>query len=657
MSANEHIESVVLELIRPGPTHGQLLSPLTSYLALCGDDSPVTLQINFEHWRLLNRLERLRYTTRDGRRGMTAVPDSSRESEVAELGRDVGAIFAAIPTLGRELGRAAGQGSRLVHLRMVISGSELSLLPFELLISPTGYPGTGRPLLLQPQTPIVITREVRRGDDSNPVKWNHKPRILFISAAPGNMHVPTREHVQALRRVIEPWVWWADDPKERLAFVREHLTVLTDATIGKIQGECAKHSYTHVHILAHGGSYPDSGQTRYGLVLCDDDKPGAALVVDGERLAEALHVKLANTSGSSNPVLVSLATCDAGNVGSVVAPGGSIAHDLHAHGVPWVFASQFPLTKRGSVKLTEHLYGGLLDGQDPRLLLERLRLNLHVTRRHDHDWASLVAYASAPENLRADVEMFRSHQHQRAIDVDLNRANHYQDVADKAIKNEDMESAAKLQGEFQDALARARTRIRRWKDQLPQGEEDWAMQARVECFGVEGATEKKLAQCYHDAGKKNQADGALRASLAAYGDALQAKPNAHWPATQHLALSAILDQGENPDRWTNIREIAKGQLVVAQGQDKAWAHGTLAELELLSVYHVPARSSAEEVTAEVTQHCEEIRRIVGWDDFAVLSTRRQFQRYVSWWKKDVWSDIASAAVACLTRESGADSSD
>ena len=259
---------------------------------------------------------------------------------------------------------------------------------------------------------------------------------------------------------------WTDDPKDRLAFVREHLTILTDATIGKIRGECEKNSYTHVHILAHGGSYVDSGQTRYGLVLCDDDKQGAAFVVDGVRLAEALHVKFANASGCSCPVVVSLATCDAGNVGSVVAPGGSIAHDLHAHDVPWVFASQFPLTKRGSVKFTEHLYGGLLDGQDPRKLLRRLRLSLHVTRRHDHDWASLVAYASTPEDLEAKVEMFRSHQNQRAIDTVLHRADYYQRVADEAIKNNDKESEAKLRGEFQDALASARTRIRRWKDQL-----------------------------------------------------------------------------------------------------------------------------------------------------------------------------------------------
>jgi hypothetical protein len=357
----------------PGPAHGQLLSPLTPYLALCGDESPVTLHIDFEHWRLLNRLERLRYPTPDPA-GMAGVPDSSRESELEQLGRDVGEILAAIPTLGRELGRAAGQGSGLVHLRLLISGSELSLLPFELVISPVGYPGAGRPLLLQPQTPIIVTRQARRGVHEQPLRWNRSPRILFVSATPAELHVPAREHVQAL------------------------------------------------------------------------------------------HTKLASTRGHSAPSVVSLATCDAGNVGSVVAPGSSIAHELHLYNVPWVFASQFPLTKRGSVGFVRQLYDGLPWGEDPRRLLLHLRRTLHVQRRRDHDWGSLVAYASTPADLDREVQMFRSWQYQMAIDTDRDRADQFQHKA--------------------------------------------------------------------EAGRTEEEDKALRASLAAYRDALRAKSDNHWAAIE-----------------------------------------------------------------------------------------------------------------------------
>jgi hypothetical protein len=36
------------------------------------------------------------------------------------------------------------------------------------------------------------------------------------------------------------------------------------------------------------------------------------------------------------------ATCDSGHAGSVTSPVGSIAHALHAGGILWVIASQFP---------------------------------------------------------------------------------------------------------------------------------------------------------------------------------------------------------------------------------------------------------------------------------------------------------------------------
>jgi hypothetical protein len=43
------IRSVKLEFLRPGPAHNQLLSPLTPYVAVCGDDGSVTVNMPFEH--------------------------------------------------------------------------------------------------------------------------------------------------------------------------------------------------------------------------------------------------------------------------------------------------------------------------------------------------------------------------------------------------------------------------------------------------------------------------------------------------------------------------------------------------------------------------------------------------------------------------------
>ncbi len=43
----KRIHEVTLELVRPGPPHNQLLSPLTPYMALCGDGSPITFHIDW----------------------------------------------------------------------------------------------------------------------------------------------------------------------------------------------------------------------------------------------------------------------------------------------------------------------------------------------------------------------------------------------------------------------------------------------------------------------------------------------------------------------------------------------------------------------------------------------------------------------------------
>ena len=39
------MRTITLELLRHGPTHNQLLSPLTQYLALCQNHSAVTVRV------------------------------------------------------------------------------------------------------------------------------------------------------------------------------------------------------------------------------------------------------------------------------------------------------------------------------------------------------------------------------------------------------------------------------------------------------------------------------------------------------------------------------------------------------------------------------------------------------------------------------------
>jgi len=192
------IQQVKLEFLRPGPAHNQLLSPLTPYIALCGDEGPVTVQMPFEHRQLLMRLRRLRYES-----AKNPALDEQRQAEVRDMGEAIGKVFSQVPALLSALGDAGGETGKLVHLSLSLSGFELGLIPFELAVSMDGFPGSGSPLFLQTRTPISITREIRRGSPL-PIKWNRPRRIRFGFAEPDGLMVPAQAPLNALRLAIEP---------------------------------------------------------------------------------------------------------------------------------------------------------------------------------------------------------------------------------------------------------------------------------------------------------------------------------------------------------------------------------------------------------------------------------------------------------------------
>ena len=275
------IHDIKLEFLRYGPAHNQLLSPLTPYMALCGADGPVSVHLPFEHGELLTRLNRLRYEI-DGH----AVAASQREAELQELGKAIARVLAEVPALVSELRAARADKSRLVNIRLVISAYELGLVPFEATMAPADTSGSGLPLLLRTLT--NMTREIRRGQPLN-VEWNRVPKILFAFASPpGLPPVPAQDHLEALRRAIDPWIKITEDEDKRIADVRDKVTVLENATARQISEACQANDYTHVHILAHGGPMPNSDNRRFGLVLCQEDDVGGHVVVDGQSLAMAV---------------------------------------------------------------------------------------------------------------------------------------------------------------------------------------------------------------------------------------------------------------------------------------------------------------------------------------------------------------------------------
>ncbi|WP_300443278.1 CHAT domain-containing protein [Zoogloea sp.] len=658
--------SVKLEFLRPGPAHNQLLSPLTPYVAVCGDDGSVTVNMPFEHRELLIRLKRLRYEN-----GVDPARDEQRQAEVRGMGEAIGQVIGQVPALLSALSSAQSAGEPLVHLRLVLSPSELGMVPFEMAIAPNAFPGSGSALFLQPRSPITVTREVRRG---SPLKldWNRTPRILFAFASPpGYAEVPAQAHLNALRRAIEPWVEIVDkgQTETRVEKVKAILTVLPDASLEDIRQACADQEYTHVHILAHGTPFNDAGDRRFGVALCGTLDPTSADVVDGTRLAIALTARGSSGGTPSVPTFVSLATCDSGNIESVLTPGGSIAHELHMSGIPWVVASQFPLWMRASTMAAEILYKGVLAGEDPRRVLFDLRQRLRANAPGTHDWASIVAYATVPPDFADQVRAFLYKQTRGKAEVQFGRLD--------TLAKGDMTSP-----ELGDEMAFCHRKIRELID-------SWIREARAsndpvlasERLGMSGALEKRIAVSFEKqrraladskAGKarpdelQRLDDKIQEAYLSAqrfYRQALRKAPTNHWVITQYLALESVRNnrsaapgnawQAPLQPWWQAACQISRWSYEASdssQSLDRIWAIGTLLELLTLGYVFVPGDWNGEENRHKARSLADEMVRLIGDNRFPLESTIRQFERYASVWRCEQWDEVVTEILATLKRQ-------
>jgi hypothetical protein len=415
-----NIKTVRLELLRPGPPHNQLLSPLTSYIALCGDEPPETVHIPFEHYRLLQRIQALR------------PPSTAAEVQAAltELREDVVAMLAGIRCLATSLAEAHGDGVELIELELVLSASELSLIPFEVAF----YPGSPTRELAHRE--VIVMRRSRRVPRAR-LRWEHRPRVLVVAASPpGFEPVPIEAHVAGIREALAPWLSYLDghdDDALILSELRKFCVVLPNASELAIQEAIhdaaeQRHGFTHIHILAHGGELsaddPDSAargalrEPRFGLVLHHAGNARRRDTLGGRRLFAALAGS-DGQCGRKLPQVVTLASCDSGNLGGVVVPGASVAHDIHDGGVPLVVASQFPLSYQGSVVFVKRLYERLLEGDDPRCALRETRRAVFASATRDVgsvDWGAVVQYGALPHDLPSHVYQARFRALRHRID-------------------------------------------------------------------------------------------------------------------------------------------------------------------------------------------------------------------------------------------------
>jgi hypothetical protein len=678
------MRTITLELVRHGPAHNQLLSPLTQYLALCENHPAVTLQLPIEHNQMLYRLSSLAY--RMGK--------EPREFQLRDTAQLLGELLARIPGLTadmnrRDSGSAGGSGPSdgdgATHLRLVLSASELALLPFELAVAPIGFPGAGQPLLLQSVRPVAITRETRRVAEEQ-VVWPERTRVLFVVASPSDLPPPpAAAHLLALRRTLEPWVGTrgrtaaeatGEARDDRLA---RHLTVLTEASLEAIEAACSEGNYTHVHILAHGGEYTEGYDTRFGLLLHDSAHPmGPADRVSGERLATALRTSRKGASGQlARPAVVTLASCYSGSVGSVTGVGASIAHALHADGIPMVIASQFPLSFGGSVRMVEILYEGLLSGEDPRRLLIDLRRTLHTQFPDTHDWASVAAYSSLPPNFDHQLALVQIQRARRSIDVALDLADEVVARVERTDRRSSKVAASKSgstpAATSSDEIKVAMQRVRESRGRLAQLLARLPSQ-RARILALLASSDKREAALEYEALKRSSSTvppadldacvwPPLERARKLYDEAFGLDPASHWAAVQYISLSIVMRHAGRPTPGADAADREVGKLwTLAEVQSlrdlssvdyarHAWALGNLIELYLLAPVidevkqaYQPPRPQPD-WRALATQYAKELAKMARPGAFEIFSTRRQIVRYLDLYVELCPSGALEAAVA------------
>jgi len=636
MNHERTIRTVTIEILRAGPPHNQLLSPLTPYLAVCGEAGATVVHVPWEHAHFLRRIEEMRYE-----KG-TDDDTPRRLAVLEETGAEVAHLLGSIPALSGVLGGDHVDGE-VLHLRLVLSASELSLIPYELSKVPSGLELPAENwLLLQANMPVCLTRHIRSVPYGG-VAWDRKPRVLFVASDPEEL--PYEEHRDALVEAVGEWLHPGQEKKpkvrkiggeRRAYFYGDILTVMPDATIQDIQELCERHTYTHVHLLAHGGVDDMAERLAYGIGLNGE-------IVTGSRFASAITTS--SDRRMERPAVLTLACCDSANVGSVISAGASFAHALHEAGVPMVVASQFPLSFEGSTTAVQRMYGerdGFLWGRNPLFMLQDLRRSLQITNEpHSHDWASVVVYEALPPYLAEQLTTYDHNQAARGLKA-----------AEKLLKKVEDELSGGAYELIHDQLTAARGACTRARGEL--GESG---PYAIEALALKGASYKKLAEVEFRLGVKprlgtenqqlhmRRCHDALDSAYERYRNAVsgfmnpetgsQMKAQLHYVCVQMLALGTLLGKEEIADGyWEVARLSARAHARLPSDEERAWALGTLLELNLLGVAD-PELGPHDTPALYKPKAIEHARALVDLfpkrGEFPVFSTFRQLRRYTHWW--------------------------
>jgi beta-lactamase superfamily II metal-dependent hydrolase len=317
-----------------------------------------------------------------------------------------------------------------------------------------------------------------------------------------------------------------------------------------------------------------------------------------------------------------------------LVPGGCIAHVLHQAGIPFVLASQVPLSKEGSELLVGEFYGGLLWGEHPSALMHRVRRTLHgLLGASTHDWASLVVYEALPPDLPSQLEEARHRQAAAANNVSLERI-------DSALH--DSKGYVEATSALFKTLQRLPTEGRFAMEGLGLRASSFKRLAQAEFkIAEQSGCESPMKHALESANYLNEAlyhyEQAVSGFLVDTGKPVQRLASLHWVLVQQLCLSAVLRKEAPDGAEATARMSARAYLEHPDLREQAWARGSLAELELLALLRASSDKSQESMIQKLkTQAQTHVRELVRLArrlnyPFLVDSTFRQFRRYVDWW--------------------------
>jgi hypothetical protein len=595
--------STTIEFHRFGDEPGVLLKD-NKYIRTCGYQKAADeVVVRIDPKALRRSLNQLRY-------GFNRTTESEAAAQQL-LGAEADHFLPASQLFAE--GRA-----ELHQLDIVTHASELRAYPFEAI-----YANASGAYLESPDKGLILTRRIRSAFSYAVPPWPAVPSVLFVHAQVDHdlSQDLIDQHRLALSEALAPWGNPRDLEQRKLLVVRE-----IDSVEALAQARAAA-SFSYIHILAHGARVAEADmeehESEWGLRLGRADTAAAS----PQAIADALKPV------NEHPLVVTLAACDNASADRPELGNSSLVEILHRSGIPVVVASQFPLTKPGSVTLTKVFYGRLLSGTDVRIALHAARVALRAEARQvderRHDWLSLVGYVRLP------AEGYSRYLRSFGLRVQL----HMLEAARK-----DAESLFAQPSPVQDAFEKVATRLDdRIKDlqgrRATLGDND-DRTLQTECSGLLASAGKSLAQLRFVQGRHFSrartrlavlSRTALEDSHGWYAQAYRQDLSQHWQGIQKLALEAALKGSiGNPTELMFVRYVAQTASDAHQGE--YWACGTLAEAMLLGAL-VPQGFDLKGAQTALNALRERSSKDPNDRGFAVQSTRRQLERYVNWWTK------------------------